>query len=58
VKSVRWSEALAIAMESKGFGESGVRTVHRDYPVGPADKAFLLLAPLAVLIGGLLLQAQ
>jgi energy-coupling factor transporter transmembrane protein EcfT len=55
VKSVRWSEALAVAMESKGFGESGARTAHREYPVGPADVAFLALPPLAVLTGGLLL---
>jgi energy-coupling factor transporter transmembrane protein EcfT len=56
VKSVRWSEAIAIAMESKGFGESGARTNYFEYRVGRKDVIFLCAAPLAVLIGGLLLR--
>ncbi|MDR2163049.1 MAG: energy-coupling factor transporter transmembrane protein EcfT [Clostridiales Family XIII bacterium] len=55
VKSVRWSEAIAIAMESKGFSESGVRTALRTYPMRSRDVAFLILPSLAVIACGLLL---
>lgn len=42
VKSVRWSEALAAAMESKGFG-GGARTEYRIIPVTRRDRWFPLL---------------
>lgn len=40
VKSIRWSEALACAMESKGFGEARNRTRYRTVPIKPADILF------------------
>jgi energy-coupling factor transporter transmembrane protein EcfT len=43
VKSVRWSEALACAMESKGFGESGRRTRYRAIRLLPIDIVFPIL---------------
>ncbi|HBU12518.1 MAG TPA: energy-coupling factor transporter transmembrane protein EcfT [Clostridiales bacterium] len=43
VKSVRWSEALACAMESKGFGESNERTHYYRYPVRAKDILFPVL---------------
>jgi energy-coupling factor transporter transmembrane protein EcfT len=44
VKSVRWSEALACAMESKGFDENAERTHYRSYPVGAPDILFLTVS--------------
>ncbi|MDR1797360.1 MAG: energy-coupling factor transporter transmembrane protein EcfT [Clostridiales Family XIII bacterium] len=55
VKSVRWSEAIAIAMESKGFGEAEARTHYRVYRSGARDILFLSLPPVAVLAAGLML---
>lgn len=43
VKSVRWSEALAMAMESKGFSGSAVRSQMEPVLVKPGDWWFLLL---------------
>ncbi len=43
VKSVRWSEALAIAMESKGFSGQAKRTDFAPIRVQPRDWLFLLL---------------
>lgn len=54
VKSVRWSEELAIAMESKGFSGSASRTTFRPVRTHPRDWIFAvfccLLFPLAVLL--------
>lgn len=43
VKSVRWSEALAMAMESKGFSGQARRTDFDPVRVRPRDWLFLLL---------------
>ncbi len=51
VKSVRWSEALAIAMESKGFGESKKRTRYRDMRPAAKDYAFAVSACALVVLG-------
>ncbi|MEG0914996.1 MAG: energy-coupling factor transporter transmembrane component T [Christensenellaceae bacterium] len=40
VKSVRWSEALAMAMESKGFGEGEKRSRYYDMKVTKSDIIF------------------
>ena len=37
VNAIRWSESLAMAMESKGFEEEGKRTYHRKVTVSPVD---------------------
>lgn len=55
VKSVRWSEELSIAMESKGFSGSAPRTVFDPPVVGPADMLFcgctcIVLPVLSVLL--------
>lgn len=42
VKTVRWSEALSVAMESKGFSGSAQRTEYQSVPVKAADWPFLL----------------
>jgi energy-coupling factor transporter transmembrane protein EcfT len=55
VKSVRWSEAIAIAMESKGFGETDLRTQYYEFKIGTADILFPVVTTLGVLIGGALL---
>ncbi|MGI6152202.1 MAG: energy-coupling factor transporter transmembrane component T family protein [Christensenellaceae bacterium] len=44
VKSVRWSEALSAAMESKGFPEKGERTQYYALKVGVKDRLFVALA--------------
>jgi len=44
VKTVRWSESLAVAMESKGFGASPERTEYYRSPVTARDKWFPLLS--------------
>jgi energy-coupling factor transporter transmembrane protein EcfT len=56
VKSVRWSEALAAAMESKGFGDSGRRSAYREPKVGAADLAFPILLCAAIILAGLALS--
>lgn len=43
VKTVRWSESLSAAMESKGFGASPERTDYYRSPVTVRDKLFPLL---------------
>lgn len=43
VKTVRWSEALAVAMESKGFGASSNRTEYYVSRVSVADRLFPVL---------------
>lgn len=43
VKSVRWSESLAAAMESKGFGGSPKRTEYYAVPLTRRDRLFPLL---------------
>lgn len=43
VKSVRWSEELAIAMESKGFSGKAKRTRFQPCHIKPVDILFLLL---------------
>jgi energy-coupling factor transporter transmembrane protein EcfT len=53
VKSVRWSEALAAAMESKGFGDSGRRSAYKELKVGAADIAFPILMCAAILLAAL-----
>ena len=42
VKSVRWAEALAVAMESKGFDARAPRTLYRPVPLRWRDIAFPL----------------
>ena len=42
VKSVRWSEELAIAMESKGFSGEEKRTEYMEVRVHARDWLFLI----------------
>jgi energy-coupling factor transporter transmembrane protein EcfT len=51
VKSVRWSEALASAMESNGFGESKKRTRYRTIKPAAKDYAFTAAACILTLLG-------
>ena len=51
VKTVRWSEALAAAMESKGFGSGRGRTEFYVMKVRPADRLFPVLTT-ALFLGG------
>ena len=44
VKAVRWSEALAVAMESKGFSANSPRTTFEPIPVRPKDWCFLAVS--------------
>jgi energy-coupling factor transport system permease protein len=44
IKSVRWSETLAIAMESKGFDQDGSRTCLHVVRVKWYDWAFVVLS--------------
>lgn len=55
VKAVRWSEALSIAMESKGFSGSAERTEYQSAPVRLGDWLFLLGAVGITLAAALLL---
>ncbi len=48
VKSVRWSEQLAVAMESKGFDGHAARTDFEPVRVRPRDWAFLTVCCLAL----------
>lgn len=50
VKSVRWSEALAIAMESKGFGEQKERGFYEILQVTARDGAFLTVSSIAIIV--------
>ncbi|MDR0519269.1 MAG: energy-coupling factor transporter transmembrane protein EcfT [Clostridiales Family XIII bacterium] len=52
VKSVRWSESMAVAMESKGFGETDTRSHYYEFRAKAADIAFAVLAPAAVVMAG------
>lgn len=51
VNCIRWSENLAMAMESKGFDGDGTRTFARELHVHWYDVVFMLLLPALVLIG-------
>lgn len=51
VKSVRWSEALACAMESKGFGDSKHRTHYRSFHAGKKDILFCVFSCALVALG-------
>jgi energy-coupling factor transporter transmembrane protein EcfT len=44
IKSIRWSESLAIAMESKGFSQGGSRTSLRVIQVRWFDYGFVILS--------------
>lgn len=44
VKSVRWTEAISMAMESKGFSGEGQRTYKEQIPVTWRDRMFPLFA--------------
>jgi len=55
VKSVRWSEALAAAMESKGFSEDSKRTRYEMLPVRHIDISFPIFTCLLVIFGLLFL---
>ena len=55
IKSVRWSESLAIAMESKGFDEDGRRTCLRVMRVRWFDYAFVFLSVGLTVLGVVLL---
>lgn len=48
VKSVRWSEELSVAMESKGFSGKAVRSDFTPIRVRPRDWAFLAVCCLAL----------
>lgn len=48
IKSVRWSEALSVAMESKGFSGSAVRSEFEPVHVRAADIVMLILCCIAV----------
>ena len=56
VKSVRWAEAIAIAMESKGFDESSTRTNYYEFKIRAFDIVFPFLTTLAVIILGIVLR--
>lgn len=56
VSCIRWSESVAMAMESKGFDGDGERTYYRVTTVGTGDIIFLVLMNAAVLTGLLLLE--
>ncbi len=56
VNCIRWSENLAMAMESKGFDGDGKRTYARILSVRPADIIILIAVPLLVLLGTLFLK--
>ena len=54
VNSVRWSESVAMAMESKGFSGSGTRTYYHVTHVRWYDMVFLAAAVGMTLLGMLL----
>ena len=49
VNAMRWSENLAMAMESKGFEENGMRTYHRVLKIRTADVIWGLM-PAAIAV--------
>jgi energy-coupling factor transport system permease protein len=51
VKTVRWSESLAIAMESKGFDQDGQRTCLHVIRVRWFDWAFVILSVALTVVG-------
>ncbi|MEG0257849.1 MAG: energy-coupling factor transporter transmembrane component T [Christensenella sp.] len=51
VKSVRWSEALAAAMESKGFDEKAKRTTYHPLKMRVIDYAFPFLTTGLMVLG-------
>lgn len=51
VNCIRWSENLAMAMESKGFDGDGSRTFSRRLTVRWFDIVFLLAFPVATIVG-------
>lgn len=51
VKAVRWSEALAAAMESKGFDEKAGRTIYHPVRMRPVDYAFPFLTTGLLVLG-------
>jgi len=56
IKSVRWSESLAIAMESKGFDQDGPRTCLQIMRVRWYDYAFVVMFVGLTVLGIFLLQ--
>jgi energy-coupling factor transporter transmembrane protein EcfT len=54
IKAVRWSEALAIAMESKGFGEQPRRTRYYEMKVSVKD-VFFVIACCALMTCGVIM---
>lgn len=54
VSCIRWSENVAMAMESKGFDGDGPRTYYQVTTVGLPDYLFLILLNTAILAGLLL----
>ena len=55
VNAMRWSESLAMAMESKGFEEDGARTYSRTLRIRPADLLWAAALVLLALAGPLFL---
>lgn len=55
VKAVRWSEALAAAMESQGFDDQAKRTCYRPLVLRPADRLFPVITTGLLIIGIVLL---
>lgn len=51
VNCIRWSETLAMAMESKGFDGDGPRTFDRKLSVRYYDIVLLIMIPGAILLG-------
>ncbi len=56
INCIRWSETLAMAMESKGFDGDGKRTFERQLSVKFYDILILIIVPAAILVGMLILQ--
>ncbi len=55
VKAVRWSEALAAAMESQGFDDKAKRTCYRPLVLRPIDRLFPLITTGLLVLGIVLL---
>lgn len=43
VKAIRWSEAIALAMQSKGFDDNATRSNYYQYPIRLVDSIFILI---------------
>ena len=56
VNCIRWSENLAMAMESKGFDGDGARTFDRTLRVHFYDIIYVVIVPALVLAGTLLVK--